>query len=150
MGENDMEINERVKRQLDNLCYDNAFLKLKEICTKKAKEKNISLQENDRLNYELDLIEKWGFAKDYLFGLELIAEINEFAFILTENNSYVNYILGITSVNSCLYNLPFERYFNEYKALLPKYVIYTPKTKKTQLLKSLYQKLGNRLVRSKR
>ena len=69
---------------------------------------------------------------------------------VVEGNSYVNYLLGVSTVNPVKYNLPFERFFNEHRKFLPTYNLCVEKGRKGFLLKSLYEKFGkSKIIKSK-
>ena len=124
-----------------------AFNELLSIVNEKAKQLNLTLVEKERLNYELSLIKKWGIAKVFLFGQACCLNKDlECVTLGVENYSYINYLLNISKVNPVLYNLPFERYFNEYRKFLPEYMFYVKAGKKGELLKSIYQKFGKSVV----
>ena len=69
-----------------------------------------------RLNYELEVIEKKGYAPYFLVVADLIRFARS-AGILTNirgsvAGSLATYLLGITAINPLEYNLPFERFLN--------------------------------------
>lgn len=87
----------------------------------------------DRLEYELDVIIRMGFA-DYLlivqdfiqYGKKLAKENNEYGFGYgigpgrgSAAGSLVCYRLGITDVDPIKYNLKFERFLNEQRVTMP-------------------------------
>ena len=140
-------MDERIIEQLENVPYDgeDAYLELRQLCDLKAKTVNLSEEENARLNYELDLIKKWGIAKLFLFGYNLCINDGLGVSYSIEGNSYVNYLLGISKVNPTKYNLNFERFFNEYRKILPSYHIVVEKGNVGKTLKSIYDKYGANL-----
>ena len=140
-------MDERIIEQLENVPYDgeDAYLELRQLCDLKAKTVNLSEEENARLNYELDLIQKWGIAKLFLFGYHLCINDGLGVSYSIEGNSYVNYLLGISKVNPIKYNLNFERFFNEYRKILPSYNIVVKKGNIGKTLKSIYDKYGANL-----
>ena len=101
--------------------------------------------ERERLDYELEKIKQWGIAKVFLFGKEL-CNLKLGAILAVENYSYINYLLNAANVNACLYNLPFERLFNEYRLCLPNYNLYIKKGKKGEVLKKLYENYGKSTI----
>ena len=62
-----------------------------------------------------------------------------------ENYSYINELLYLTGINAVKYNLPFERFFNEYRKALPVFYIYVEKGDKGKRLKYLYEEYGKSL-----
>ena len=129
---------------------EDAYKELEVLTNEYARLYDASYKERQRLNYELDLIKKLGIAKIFLLGHRLCNNDVLSASICTEGYSYVNYLLGISLVNPILYNLPFERLFNEYRIVLPEYCFYVEKGAKGLLLKAIYEDLGkNTIMRSK-
>ena len=145
-------MNEKILDQLKNVPYDGkyAFEELKALTNEFADLNKVSYAERLRLNYELNLIKKWGIAKVFLFGYELCNNEGFGTTYGVEGNSFVNYLLGISNVNPVKYNLPFERFFNEYRKFLPNYNAITTKGEKGKILKALYEKYGkNCVIKSK-
>ncbi|MBR2871641.1 MAG: hypothetical protein IKB98_09765 [Clostridia bacterium] len=145
-------MDEKVLEQLENVPSnaEDAFEDLTELCDSFAKLNGISEEEKKRLDYELDLIKKWGIAKVFLFGFHLILNDGFGVTYGVEGNSYVNYLLGVSTVNPVKYNLPFERLFNEHRKFLPTYNICVEKGRTGFLLKSLYKKFGkSKIIKSK-
>ena len=103
-----------------------------------------SYEEIERIKYELATIKQLGIAKVFVFGIYLyrLGAITTFGL---SNYSYINYLLGVSTINSVLYNLPFERFFTEHRKYLPVFDIYVEKGKKGKLLKSLYERYGKAL-----
>ena len=135
-------------KQLKNVLYngEDANRELTELCDCYAKLKEIPEEERKRLNYELDLIKKWGIAKVFLFGYDLSLSEGFGTTLVIEGNSYVNYLLGISNINPVKYNLPFERLFNEYRICLLSYCFYVEKSRKGKMLKRLYEKYGKSTI----
>ena len=137
-------MNEQILRQLENIpcLYTDAFNELARRVNLKAKEKGISAQEKQRLEYELETIRQSDTAKMFLFACEVASLQDNCLIIGVENNSFINYILGISKVNPMLYNLPFERFINHKRKTLPIYNFYVKKDCKGQFLKEVYKKFG--------
>ncbi len=137
-------MDERILEQLENIpcLYADALTELIRRVNLKVKEKGISAQEKQRLEYELEIIRQTDTAKLFLFGLEVASSCNTCVVLGAENNSFVNYILGISNVNPTLYNLPFERFFNHKRKILPIYNFYVKKGYKGHFLKEIYKKFG--------
>ena len=145
-------MDENILEQLENVPpnAEDAFENLTKLCNSFAEVNGISEEEHKRLNYELNLIKKWGIAKVFLFGLDLIKNDGFGVTYGIEGYSYVNYLLGVSTVNPVKYNLPFERFFNEHRKHLPVYNIIVKKGRKGYLLKHLYEKFGkSRFIKSK-
>ena len=105
----------------------------------------ISTKERERLNYELEKVKEWGIAKVFLFAKELCL-FSSATTIVSENNSYINYLLEVVEVNACAYDLPFERLYNEYRPYLPTFNLYVTKGRKGEILKKLYEKYGKSTI----
>ena len=155
-------MNERILEELENVPDvitdgKDAFALLKSLINNEIElyKLKISMQEWKRINYELKKIKEFDIAKTVLFGRALTCIIPStrdipIAIWGVENCSYIHYRLGITNVNSWLYNLPFERFFNHRRKLLTPYCVYVQKGQKVLLLKSIYAKFGkNNILRGK-
>lgn len=105
----------------------------------------LSTDEKQRLDYEMDTIKKFGTAKVFLFGRELVNSVDFGTTLGAEGCSLVNYLLGISKVNPVLYNLPFERFYNHLKGKEAVYNIYATKGSKEKVLKYLVEKFGEEL-----
>lgn len=70
--------------------------------------------EKERLLSELAVVKKTATAHAYLYAMYAVKGLDkeEFCFLGKENNSIINYVLGLTSVNPVKYGLPFELFFN--------------------------------------
>jgi len=102
-------------KYLRDLCYQSADKIFGETRDKKI---------NERLEYELEIIKKMGFASYFL----IVADFVEFA---KKNNIAVGpgrgsaagclvaYLLGITEINPLQYNLLFERFLNTERISMP-------------------------------
>lgn len=72
--------------------------------------------EEERLNYELEVICSKGFAPYFLIVTDMVNWANSKGIITNTRGSVagslVSYVLGITTVNPITYYLPFERFLN--------------------------------------
>lgn len=118
---------------------------LENIIVASSTSKSLSVKEKQRLDYEMEIIKKFGAAKVFLFGCELVGNDCCGTTLLAEGCSFINYLLGINKVNPVLYDLPFQRFFNLSKGEKPVYNIYTTKGDKEKILKHLYRKFGENL-----
>ena len=134
---------ESILEQLESVPYygEDAFSELEGIINSLLKQKEISKEEKERLDYELVKVKEWGIAKVVLFGLNFTDTV----ILGVENYSYINYLLGITSINPFTYNLTFNRFYSEYRNCLPSFNVYVEKGKKGDLLRKLYSKYGESL-----
>src|SRR3989344_866497 len=77
----------------------------------------------DRLEYELDIIIKKGYAPYFLVTQDFVISANNQGIITNTRGSaagyLVSYVLGITTVNPLKYYLPFERFLNPFRPSPP-------------------------------
>ncbi len=77
----------------------------------------------ERLEYELDIICKKGYAPYFLIVRDMVHWANNQGIITNTRGSaagsLVSYVLGITTVNPLTYYLPFERFLNPYRPSPP-------------------------------
>lgn len=97
---------------------------LRRISFEKAEEKmRVTKEVKDRLDYELGVIEKKGYA-DYILVVWDFMNWAHGVGIITNTRgsaaaSMVLYCLGVTNLNPLDYTLPFERFLTEYRPTLP-------------------------------
>ena len=106
---------------------DNASKKLKEACKNGLKDRfgeTVKEKYIERLKYELDIINKMGFASYFLI-------VSDYVNFAKKNNimvgpgrgsavgSLVAYVLGITNVDPLKYGLLFERFLNTKRITMP-------------------------------
>lgn len=98
---------------------DNAGKMLRTKVETRAREKKIYQREGamERLQYELDVIERMGFASYFLIVSDLVEHAKQKGIMVgpgrgSAAGSLVAYILGITAINPLDYNLLFERFLN--------------------------------------
>lgn len=130
-----------VTKQLSNVpsTSTNPYVELEGILKGIVAQKNITKAEQARLEYELIRVKKWGIAKVFLFGLELMSSGSNIVTYSIDTYSYISYLLGISSVNPTLYDLPFERFFNSYRTSLPSFCLYIKKSDRPKLFKTIYK-----------
>lgn len=104
-----------------------SFEYLNSLCNKGLNKRlsgNISKEYQDRLNYELDVINKMGFC-DYFLVVWDYVKYAKFNNILvgpgrgSAAGSLVSYCLGITDVDPIKYDLLFERFLNPERVTMP-------------------------------
>lgn len=90
---------------------------------KKKFGENISDALNERLQYELDIIIKKGYASYFLSVADFVQHAKDHGIVTatrgSAGGSLVAYVLRITDVDPILYNLPFERFLNPYRPSAP-------------------------------
>lgn len=148
-------MDERILEQLENVPYqqdedETALETIKHLLEDKDMLYgwNYSKEEWERINYELGRIKELGLEKLIVFGLTLknIAdECGRNALLGTEGCSFVLSELISATFSEAKFNLPFERFFNEYRKALPVYYMYVEKGGKSKTLKRLYEKYGKSL-----
>ena len=104
-----------------------SFEYLNSLCNKGLNRRlsgNVSKEYQDRLNYELDVINKMGFC-DYFLVVWDYVKYAKFNNILvgpgrgSAAGSLVSYCLGITDVDPIKYDLLFERFLNPERVTMP-------------------------------
>ena len=103
---------------LRKLCYEGAKNKFKEV------DKNI----NNRLEYELSVIEKMGFATYFLIVWDFVNYAKNHGIMVgpgrgSAAGSLIAYCLNITNINPLDYNLLFERFLNPERISMPDFDI---------------------------
>ncbi len=77
----------------------------------------------ERVEYELDIIMKKGYASYFLVVADFVNWARSNRIIATTRGSaagsLVSFLIGITTVNPLLYNLPFERFLNPHRPSPP-------------------------------
>lgn len=79
--------------------------------------------ENERLEYELEIIKNKGYSAYFLIMADLAQWCNKQGIMVNTRGSaagsLVSYVMGITTVNPLKYYLPFERFLNPYRPSPP-------------------------------
>ena len=134
-------MNDRLKEYMANVPYvgEDACNELSQIIDEKVKSSKLTYPEKNRLYYELNAIKKAGAAKFFLFALNALKgfTVDEYCFLAKENNCFVNYLLGFTSVNPVKYKLPFELFFNPERVYYPVFCFYIKKGTRERLLNNI-------------
>jgi DNA polymerase-3 subunit alpha len=77
----------------------------------------------ERLEYELEIICKKGYAPYFLIVMDMVNWANSQGIVTNTRGSaagsLVSFVLGITTVNPISYNLPFERFLNPFRPSPP-------------------------------
>ena len=127
-----------LKPKLDYESVD--FRKLEEKIKKKQQDiKPLTDKAKERIKLEIDIIKKTNTAKVFLLYDDIMSHLKEVGAVFhgMMHCSYVCYLLGLTKVNPLHYGLPFERYYNEKRRVLPLLNIAVPKGKKETALRIL-------------
>lgn len=99
---------------------------LREQCVLRLQEKNIALDETyqQRLDYELSIIEQMGFGDYFLIVADFVNEAKNMGMLVgpgrgSAAGSLVSFAMGITGLDPVHYNLLFERFLNPERVSLP-------------------------------
>ncbi|MBU1179271.1 DNA polymerase III subunit alpha [Patescibacteria group bacterium] len=122
---------------------------LKKLSLKGLKEKyqKPTKEINERMDYELGVINKKGYAPYFL----IIADFVNWAKtknIITNTRgsaagSFVSYLLGISNVDPIKYRLPFERFLNPYRPSPPDIDLDFADDRRDEIIEYAKQKYGN-------
>jgi DNA polymerase-3 subunit alpha len=121
---------------------------LKKLSYRRLKEKinPITKEVKERLNYELEIIIKKGYAPYFLIVMDIVNWANEKGIVTNTRGSaagsLVSYVLGITTVNPLIYYLPFERFLNPYRPSPPDIDLDVSDNKREQLIEYISAKYG--------
>lgn len=102
---------------------------------------------NDRLNYELTIINNKGYAPYFLFVQDIVgwAKGNGIAVGPGRGSaagSLISYVLGITDINPLEYNIPFERFLNPDRPTPPDIDIDFSDKRRDEVIKYITRKYG--------
>src|SRR3954469_11834170 len=102
----------------------------------------------ERLQRELDVIEEKGFPGYFLIVHDIVKFAHDQGILCqgrgSAANSAVCYALGITAVNSILYNLPFERFLATTRAEEPDIDVDFDSGRREEVIQHVYEKYGRR------
>ncbi len=104
----------------------------------------------ERLNYELDIICKRGYAPYFLIFQDLASWARRRGIPINTRGSaagsLVSYSLGITSVDPIYYGLPFERFLNPFRPSPPDIDLDVSDERREEMIEYLTKKYGNQKV----
>lgn len=104
----------------------------------------------DRIEYELDIICKKGYAPYFLIVKDIVGWANSQGIITNTRGSaagsLVSYVLGITTVNPLKYYLPFERFLNPYRPSPPDIDFDVADDRRGDIIGYITQKYGKEKV----
>lgn len=121
---------------------------LKETCYQRLplKYPNPTQEVKDRLEYELDVIIKRGYAPYFLMLADLVNWCSQKEIITNTRGSaagcLVSYVLGITNVDPLKYGLPFERFLNPYRPKPPDIDLDIADNRREELINHVVEKYG--------
>lgn len=103
-----------------------------------------------RLNHELSIIEKKGYAPYFLTVADLLLYARTHGILTTTRGSaagsLVSYVTGITNVDPLLYKLPFERFLNPERPSAPDIDMDFADTRRDEMISYAKQKYGESSV----
>ncbi len=131
-----------------------AFDYLSTLCNKGLKRRlngNVTKEYQDRLNYELDVINKMDFCNYFLIVWDYVkyAKFNE---ILvgpgrgSAASSLVSYTLGITDIDPLEYDLLFERFLNPQRVSMPDIDVDFDSQRRSEVIDYVINKYGEKKV----
>ncbi len=127
---------------------------LKAICIEGAKNLGVDLSDpvyNDRMNYELEIIESKNFKDYFLIVSDLVRYAKEKMFVGpgrgSSGGSLVCYLSGITHIDPIKHRLLFERFISPDRSDMPDIDIDFPDKHRKLVLKHLINKYGADKVR---
>ena len=126
---------------------------LEELCSKgmKIKYDKEDKKITDRLNHELDIIKKMGFASYFLIVQDFVNWAKEQRIIVGPGRgsvagSLVSYLLNITTVDPLKYNLLFERFLNPARVSPPDIDLDFTDRRRDEVINYVSQKYGRNKV----
>jgi len=127
---------------------------LRELCfegLKKRYGEKTTPQIEERLNYELSVIEKTGFASYFLIVQDVVSWAKEKGIVVgpgrgSVGGSLVAYLLGITNIDPLKYNLLFERFLNPERISLPDIDLDFTDRRRDEVIEYVSQKYGQNHV----
>lgn len=125
---------------------------LRKLAKERLREKipNPNKETKERLEYELEIIIKKGYAPYFLIVQDMVNWANGQGIITNTRGSaagsLVSYVLGITTVNPLTYNLPFERFLNPYRPSPPDIDIDVSDDRREEVIQYIAQKYGQEKV----
>lgn len=126
--------------------------KLKELCYERVNQRieKVDKEVMKRLDYELEIINKKGYAPYFLIVADMVNWANEKGIITNTRGSaagsLVSYILGITTVNPLHYYLPFERFLNPYRPSPPDIDFDVADDRREEVIEYIVNKYGREKV----
>lgn len=115
---------------------------------KKRLENDVSSTYQQRLDYELTVIEKMGFADYFLIVWDVIKHAHQIGIKTgpgrgSAAGSLVSYCLGITQVDPIKYDLLFERFLNPQRANMPDIDLDLPDDRRDEMVMYMHDKYGS-------
>jgi DNA polymerase III subunit alpha len=123
---------------------------VRELCEKGLRHrygKNITKEHCDRMEFELSVIEKTGFASYFLIVQDFVNWAKKEGIIVgpgrgSAAGSFVSYLLGVTNIDPIKYNLLFERFLNPERISMPDIDLDFADTRRDEVLAYVREKYG--------
>ncbi|MDP1845390.1 MAG: DNA polymerase III subunit alpha [Candidatus Moranbacteria bacterium] len=124
---------------------------LLELCEKglaQRFEKEITGEHRDRMDFELSVIEKTGFASYFLIVQDFVNWAKKKGIVVgpgrgSAAGSFVSYLLNVTNIDPIEYNLLFERFLNPERISMPDIDLDFADTRRDEVLAYVREKYGN-------
>ena len=128
----------------------NEYLKKITFVGIKDRVSKLTVEIEERLNYELDIISQKGYSAYFLVVADFVNWARDKGIISTTrgsaSGSLVSYAIGITSVDPLYFKLPFERFLNLYRPTLPDIDIDFEDTRRDEVIQYVREKYGQNKV----
>ena len=143
-----------LEKRGDMLSYPcaNSFDELKRQCFEKLHFLNLeSSQYQQRLNYELNIIQDMGYSDYFLIVADYVRYANSVGILTgpgrgSAAGSLVSFLTGITKIDPLKYGLLFERFLNPSRRKMPDIDIDFMDTRRDEVVAYLKNKYGNNKV----
>ncbi len=124
------------------------LLKITEDGLKKRFGENITEEHQKRMDYELDVIRKTGFASYFLIVQDFVNWAKQQGIVVgpgrgSAAGSFVSYLIGITNIDPIKYDLLFERFLNPERISMPDVDMDFADDRRDEVLEYVRQKYGN-------
>lgn len=110
----------------------------------------LSAEQTERMEYELEIIKNKGYAQYFLAVADYADWSRQNGIVVTTRGSaagsLVSYSIGIVSVNPLTYHLPFERFLNPYRPSAPDIDFDVQDDRRNELIEYVTNKYGRNRV----
>ena len=108
----------------------------------------ITEEQSQRMEYELDIIEKTGYASYFLIVQDFVNWAKDQGIVVgpgrgSAAGSFVSYLTGITNIDPIKYDLLFERFLNPERVSMPDVDMDFADDRRDEVLEYVRQKYGN-------
>ena len=124
---------------------------LRHLCEEGAKKRfgdSFTQKQHDRMEYELDIIEKTGYASYFLIVQDFVNWAKNQGIVVgpgrgSAAGSFVSYLIGITNMDPIKYDLLFERFLNPERISMPDVDMDFADNRRDEVLDYVRKKYGN-------